>query len=344
MNTADFRDQESGLEEAAASWIVEREEGFTSGRAEAFANWLSRDPRHAEAIALVERALALLEKMPAVRGPLEARIGKTAEGKLQRAPIVPVVRFNPWAWAAGLAAALVLCAAIWWIRPGQASAPQTFAADASEPQRIALSDGSVVDLNLSSRLQVQFSEGVRRVALSAGEAHFQVAHNAARPFIVTANGISIRAVGTAFDVRLIGDKVDVFVAEGKVQINWAGAPLSNSNPLVPLLTAGQLTQVSAGLNIVPRVELLTPAAARALLSWQDRMTSFINVPLREMIARINRCNSRQLVLMDPGLGDRKIGGVIDLSKVDTFVQLLIKDGEIIAERRPDGAIVLHSRR
>jgi transmembrane sensor len=344
MNTTDFYDPESVLEEAAASWIVEREEGFAPGRAEAFAEWLGLDPRHAEALARVQSTLALLEEMPAVRAPLEARIGRTAERKPEPAPIVPVGRFIPWAWAAGLAAALIFGAVAWWIRPGQALAPQTYATNASEPQRVALSDGSVVDLNSNSRLQVQFSKGVRRVTLSAGEAHFQVADNAARPFIVSANGVSVRAVGTAFDVRLMGDKVDVVVTEGKVQIDRAGAPSSHAVPLVPLLTAGQQTQVSPSSNLAPRVEMVTPAAAHALLSWQDRMTSFVDVPLREMVARINRCNSRQLVLMDPGLGDRKIGGVIDLRNLDAFVQLLEQDGDVIVERRPNEAILLRCGR
>jgi transmembrane sensor len=74
------------------------------------------------------------------------------------------------------------------------------------------------------------------------------------------------------------------------------------------------------------------------------MTSFTDVPLSEMVARVNRCNSTQLVLQDPELGTRKIGGVIALNQVDAFVRLLEQDGDIIAERRPDGEIILRRAR
>jgi transmembrane sensor len=176
MKTTDSFDGETALDELAAEWIVEREEGFASGRAEAFAEWCGRDPRHVAAVTRVESALALLNTMPSVRAPLEARISRSVEAETT----AQSVRFGSWRWAAGLAAVLAIGVGGWWVVRSSTPAAQIYAADTSAPQRVALADGSVVDLNTNSQLKVRFSTGERQVTLAAGEAHFQVAHNAAR--------------------------------------------------------------------------------------------------------------------------------------------------------------------
>jgi ferric-dicitrate binding protein FerR (iron transport regulator) len=73
------------------------------------------------------------------------------------------------------------------------------------------------------------------------------------------------------------------------------------------------------------------------------MTSFTDVPLHEMVARINRCNATQLVIADSDLSDKKIGGVIALNQVDAFIRLLQQDGDITAERVGPEIILKHTR-
>ena len=345
MKPTDFQDPEAELEEEATVWLLERDDGFAPGRSEAFAEWCSRNPRHAEAVARVERTLAILNEMPAVRKPLETRVGQPAPGISKVKLLAHTGRFSRGAWAASFAAMLVIGAIVW--RTDQPPAAETYEAIGTEPRRVSLADGSVVDLNSNSRVAVEFSEVERRITLETGEAHFQVAHNSARPFIVTANGISVRAVGTAFNVHLAGDKVDVLVAEGKVEVDRqeSSAFFAPKKILViPLLIAGERTQVNSHDRSAPRVEEVAPAEIHSLLSWQNRMTSFVDVPLREMVARINRCNSLQLVIGDPQLGDRKVGGVIDLKQVNAFIHLLEQDGDVVAERSPAGEIVLRRAR
>ncbi|MBL9216033.1 MAG: FecR domain-containing protein [Opitutaceae bacterium] len=338
MNSSHRHVPDSQFDEQAAEWLLEREEGFASGRAAAFVEWCNADPRHAEAVARVEQTLFLLEEMPAVRGPLEQRVGRARRGPGPR-HAVPV---RALAWAAGLAAALVVGFAVWPRSQPGAPAGEPIVSNASEPRRVALADGSVVDLNANSQVRVDFSAEERRIALGAGEAHFQVAHNASRPFIVTANGVSVRAVGTAFNVRLLGDEVDILVTEGQVAVSRARSPAATA--VLPALVAGERAQVSAADAAAPQVQAIPPATVYALLAWQDRMTSFTDVPLREMIVRINRCNATKLVIDDPGLGDRRIGGVIDLKQVNAFVDFLEREGDIVAERRFNGEILLRRAR
>ena len=94
-----------------------------------------------------------------------------------------------------LAAALTLAAVAWWFVPSRAAATQHYATAATRQQQVALVDGSVVNLNVGTDVQVALTPSARRVTLTAGEAHFAVAHDTARPFIVTAGGVVVTSVG-----------------------------------------------------------------------------------------------------------------------------------------------------
>ncbi len=212
---SDSGSSDDAIETMAAEWLCERSEGFAPGRAQAFAAWRAADPRYDAAVAETEQAMELLMEMPAVRAPLEARIATATQ------PVAPVLRwggFRPPVWAAGLAAALVLAAGVWWLAPNRSTEPQRYVTAATRQQQIALNDGSVVNLNVSSEVSVRLTSNERHVTLANGEAHFAVAHDTARPFIVTAAGVSVRAVGTAFSVRVGAAGVEVLVTEGKVEV------------------------------------------------------------------------------------------------------------------------------
>ncbi len=345
MSAPPFPPDDAACDDAAAAWLCEREAGFGPGRAEAFAAWRAEDSRHAAAVSRVERALALLDELPQVRGALEARVGGLAP-----APVVAGPRRwfeRPVAWASGLAAALLVAGALAWRVSGPVAerAVEWYAAEVTEPRRVTLDDGSVVDLNAGSRLAVAFSAAARRVTLEAGEAHFEVRRDPARPFVVAAGGVAVRAVGTAFNVRLVAETVDVLVVEGRVEVaSVAPAPSVPVAP-APQLVAGERLQLArAAPSRVPPVEKIAPESIRALLAWQEPLTTFSDAPLREVVERFNRRNALQIVLGDPAIGDRRIGGVIALDQVENFVRLLEQDGDLVADRSRPEAIVLQFRR
>jgi transmembrane sensor len=342
----DFRTEEA-LDDAAAAWLCERDEGFAPGRAAAFTEWSERDPRHAAAVARVERALELLGEMPEVRAPLEARFGRASA----TSTALPVsARGGRWLQfripvALTAAAALVLGAVAWWSFAPRVSAGERYATNAAAQRRVALRDGSVVDLNRASDVHVEFSARERRVSLGAGEAHFQVAADAARPFVVTAGGVSVRAVGTAFNVRIAAGAVEVIVVEGEVEVVRDDASRAAAAGPRALLAAGERTQVSrVDAAVAPKVEKAEPASIRAALAWQDPMTTFNDVPLREVVMRLNQRNATQLTLEDAELGARKIGGVIALDQVEAFVRLLEQDGDVAVVRRGASEIGLRRAR
>jgi transmembrane sensor len=345
------------LEDAAIAWLTERDDGFSPAREREFAQWLRADPRHAATVARLEQTLGLLGELPAFRTQLNNAFDRAAP-IVPFPPIIPPVvvrptRRRPRVFAGvGLAAALALGSFLGWhaLRP-----PATihYTTTVAGYERARLDDGSTLELNAASAARVQFTTAERRVELTNGEAHFAVAHDTARPFIVNAGGIAVRAVGTAFNVRYTdAGAIEVTVTEGKVSVGPAFAAASSvsardNRPGQP--TSGGPTLVSAGQRIVlprhappPTVEQVDPAALRAALAWQSRLADFAEAPLADVIARFNARSRVQLFLADPELGARPVGGTFALDESEAFVRLLERDGEIIGERR--GETEIHLRR
>jgi transmembrane sensor len=222
-------------------------------------------------------------------------------------------------------------------------------ADAA-PRRIMLADGTVVTLNTNTEVETRFSASERRVALTSGEAHFDVAHETARPFNVTANGMSIRAVGTAFNVRVAAASVEVVVTSGKVQLIQPESAVLSKNAApreVPLLEPGDRAVVAEAAAEARRevaITRLEPAQLREALAWQQEMLVFENTPLREVVAQFNLRNSLQLRLADAEFGERRINGVFAANNVAAFVNLFERGGDVLVERNGDREIVLRKAR
>ena len=333
------------IEDAAIAWLTERDDGFLPAREREFAQWLRADPRHAATVARLEQTLGLLGELPEFRSDINTAFGRAA----------PVVAFPPataeeparaprrWsravAWA-GVAAALALGSFVGW-RALQPPREIHFTTTVAGYERARLDDGSTLELNAASAARVQFTAAERRVQLESGEAHFAVAHDTARPFIVSAGVIAVRAVGTAFNVRYTtAGAVEVTVTEGKVRVGQSG-PASSAAESAPLVSAGQRIVLPKHAP-PPTVEQVDPAALRAALAWQSRLADFAEAPLADVIARFNTRSRIQLFLADEKLADRRIGGTFALDEAEAFVRLLERDGEIIGERR--GETEIHLRR
>lgn len=323
-------------DEVATRWLCERDEGFAPGRAEAFAAWRDRDPEHAAAVARAEGMLALLRELPASRSELRIPEGRRpAHGRLFFL-----------GWRSGIAAALVLGAFVGWQTLSPRAAETRYTTDASTRRCVALGDGTVVEVNVGTDLRVEITSGERRVTLNAGEAHFRVAHDPARPFTVSAAGVSVRAVGTAFNVLLASDRVEVLVVGGRVILGGdrlrpaAGREPEESPAQLGPGDHARVTRRERSLEVAK----IEQSAMRALLAWQEQTTLFSAVPLRDVLAGFNRHNTVRLVLEDPAMGDRLIGGAIAFNQMEAFVRLLEQDGELAADRPVPGEIVLRRRR
>ena len=335
----------TAIEDAAITWLTERDDGFSPAREREFAEWLRADPRHAAAVARLEQTLGLLGELPEFRTELNTAFDRAAP----LVPFPPATAETPapaarrwpraFAWA-GVAAALAFGSFVGW-RLLQPPPETRFTTTVAGYERARLDDGSTLELNAASAVRVQFTAAQRRVNLDAGEAHFAVAHDTARPFIVSAGDVAVRAVGTAFNVRYAAEGgVEVTVVEGKVRVGQSG-PASSAAESAPLVAAGQRIFLPKHAP-PPAVEQVDPAALRAALAWQSRLADFAEAPLADVVVRFNSRSRVQLILADETLADRRIGGTFALDEAEAFVRLLERDGEIVGERR--GETEIHLRR
>jgi len=181
-----------------------------------------------------------------------------------------------------------------------------------------------------------------------------VAKNPARPFYVTAGPVTVRAVGTAFDVRLGAAAVEVLVTEGKVRVddNVKGVSLLSAVPAAGeaggVLRAGQRVVVNLAEVVddstAARVADVTPGEIEQALAWQATRLVFNDTPLDEVVTAFNRYNEHRLVIGDPLVSTRRITGVFRADNLDGFTRLLEGGVDVRAERNGNGEIVLRAVR
>lgn len=335
------------IREAAACWTVRRDRGLSAREAIEFELWLAADERHATAIRRSAAAWTLLDRIPENAG--QTVVADTA-GRPRR---------HGWLAVGGLAAAAALAVAYleWW-RPALPAGDAIAQASprAASPQILTLDDGSVVRLNTGAEVAAHFTAAERRVQLVRGEAHFSVAKNPARPFIVSAGTIELRAVGTAFDVNLQSAAVEVLVTEGHVAVEKPTSPAAAARdgssdeasapfpPLnCPVLAAGQravvaLAPISTDLAVV--VTALNREEVARTLAWQESLLRFGGATLAQVAAEFERRSGQRLVLGDASLKDVHLGGRYRADDLEGFVRLLEENYRIQSERLGDGTIVL----
>ena len=215
-----------------------------------------------------------------------------------------------------------------------------------------LADGSTVELNRGAGITERFTPAERRVKLERGEAHFKVAKDVQRPFVVEAAGVTVRAVGTAFNVRLDSAAVEVLVTEGKVSVAQVVGPAlvaapPSANPVEPpsdsltFVATGERAVVSlAPASSAPQIITLSSAEIEARLAWQPRLLEFASTPLADVAVEFNRRNRVQLVIADEALRALPIGASFRSDNLDGFVRLMASDFGMRAERRGEAEITL----
>ncbi len=332
-------DETQAVERIAAQWTLRQQQGLTPAEQKELEVWLESDPQHAEVFAEMNETSQLLDQL---REPAGAE-QPAAAGDSQ-----PATTWRP-GWLAPMlaAAAAIMIGWVAWTRHVASVGPYAAAAatEVGAVRELKLPDGSVVKLNTASAVVVQFTGGERRVRLTKGEAYFSVAKNPARPFWVEAGVVSVRAVGTAFNVRRRDDAVEVHVTKGKVRIEDAGAAPGEPTAAPAasrLLVAGERLSIAVAavatarleVAVAPAVPVGVPRAEMArVLAWQQQRLQFDGTPLAEVVAEFNRHNHHQLVIADPALAEQRFGGAFSTQGFDAFLEILEQNFGVKAERK-----------
>lgn len=347
-------DTSRDIAQEAAEWVIRRDRGLSASEETDFTVWFAKSENREEftRIAASWQSLDRLAPAPVLSAAADAIVSRANARHARH-------RFTVLVGGLLAAAAAVALGYFLWLRPAPVAA-DNFKVIASTSHEVRLPDGSIATLNGNSRIETNYTPGERRIRLVQGEALFQVAKNPDRPFYVTAGPITVRAVGTAFNVRLGASAVEVLVTEGKVRVNDS----VRGNSLLPpatasdhpvgtpapegLLIAGQRVVVNLSAvvddSVQARVAAVAPAEMEQSLAWQSTQLVFNDTSLEEVAAAFNRYNERKLALGDPALRTRKITGVFRADNLDGFTRLLEAGVDVRAAPRGDRELVLTSGR
>lgn len=246
------------------------------------------------------------------------------------------------AFAAGLAACLV--GGIWlaagqglpfresvYLSADSAPAETVYRTGVGEQSTIELADGSQIVLNTASAVRVAYSGSARRLILDHGQAFFTVAKDAERPFTVEANGRVVTAFGTAFDVRIQKETVQVALLEGKVSVSPGGNAQQGTVTLQPN------DMLIADKNTLEVVKLANPAS---LTAWREGLLIFQNDALRSAVEEMNRYSATRIVLNDEAVARLRISGTFRIGQTTAFLEALRGMFPIHAVKRSPDEIVL----
>lgn len=324
------------IRQEAGEWIwrLDDEDAGDETRRE-FRLWLNSDPRHREAYDHLSKVWTGLDGLRVLKN--DVRLASIRRGVREeewrsrfRVPL-PAVR------VAAIAASLLLIATAAVITAGRYSAEpdvQLIATAVGQQRSATLADGSVVDLNTNTIVEVDFGSRERVVRLEKGEAHFEVAKNAARPFLVVAGDTTVRAVGTAFNVHRLPDApVKVIVTEGKVEVAMANqAPQDRV-----LLEAGQALQAE---GVSSQVAAVAPKTIEKQLAWRQGMLIFESETLENVVEELSRYTEVRFVIVDDAIRERPVGGYFRTDDIDGLLSVLESGLDVEVQRQDDSLVFL----
>lgn len=336
------------LIEEALRWsvLLKSKQASDSDRA-AFEQWLQADPRHEEAWIQAQQVWMRVGKIgpafanrpppppprryhapppavatrpdapqlaadPALRGPAPAPRARRAS------------RRHFFLTAAAMAALSVPAALVLW-RPGLFADLRT---GVGERRSLTLQDGSKVELAGASALSVDFTAAERRVVLQSGEAFFDVVDDAARPFVVEAADGRVRTQGGAFDIRLASGAATVVVTGRSADVSLAGQPTVN-------LVMGQEVRYGAG-----RMGDAREADMARIEAWRRDRLIYLNAPLSDVVADLERYRPGRIVMTDRSLHDIPVTGSFSTRQTDTAIDLIASTVSLDVRRLTDFLVVL----
>lgn len=338
------------IEAEASAWIVQFHNTRPTGEdMEAFHSWLRKSPEHRRTFEQLARTWNKLDGL--------SQLVFAEQDQQTTANIAPSTRLGGslFRFRFAVAAAILFVVfsvvvfsvrnAVDYPRPEQFSAKYTTAI--GEQKQVALPDGSGMRLNTRSITNVSYGEDARLIHLVEGEAHFDVFHNAEKPFVVYAGKIAVTAVGTAFSVYLKEDTVDVIVTDGEIKVAALPEKVTDSQApdlnlideaeTVASFVEGQRAVFKDKIELVESIEL---EEIEKKLSWRDGMLIFEGDRLQEVVEEVSRYTPIRIVILDSETRDLKIGGYFPAGNIAPMLDTFEQNFGIDVERIKDNLVYL----
>ena len=341
----------SVAKEQAAQWLVRLDQGaLRPEEKQSLRDWLASSEIHGEYLRKyagnwdamgVLHELAELFPLPDSE-PLLSEGGRQNTKAHWLSGVLSAPKYSSWGYAM---ASLAICAVlVFSLLDSPAPTQQDFRTAVGEQRRYVLSDGSTLLLNTNSLISVDFTGPQRVLRLKHGEMNVEVAKDREHPLVVYAGGGLVRAVGTAFSVRLRAEEVDVLVTEGRVQV-FANLDAEPEALVIPearqtLLEAGQAVQYSEVMGVIESVE---PKRLEKKLAWKNGGLVFRGETLEQALAEISRYTHKELVIVDSSIKHTRVGGHYKTDDIDGLMLILSRGLGLKMEVVSDKQILLSAK-
>lgn len=325
-----------GLRQDALDWFVRRNSEAWSATDEAqFQRWLNADEDRVNTWERWESHWKTLDSLPAdAISALRANLARDkalasdeypeALGPkpfVQRPPVPPRRRSVQLAFAT---LAFVVVGGLAWRLLGADAARSThvYATQRGQQSTVDLPDGSRLQLDTATTLEVAYRDDRREIRLREGQAVFTVHPDAARPFDVLAGAMRVTAVGTQFSVRLTPDvpgatDLRVAVEEGKVRVGHREQRAGAETGTVYLVAGQQLSANAQGV-----LAAVTAVPDGEIAPWRQHRVSFVDVPLSQALAELERYGSTGVIVRNPGVAALRLSGTFDPRDPQTLRNIL----------------------
>jgi transmembrane sensor len=312
------------LRREASRWLLRlQSEAVSADDRAAFEAWYRADSAHAAAFDELTDAVNRLRQL---RGRI-AGDPEPSDGAFSRS------RRAVMAAAAGGALAASITGFAWYV----AAAPWggeslTFETALGLQRQVKLADGSQIELNTGTRLDVRMSAARRQVKLARGEALFTVAYETERPFEVEAGGYVLRAVGTVFSVRVDANTAALLVIEGRVSV----APAAGGTP--QLVSAAQRFDLAN-----TRTTAVSAKDIERGLAWRRGMLDFDGIPLGDVVAEVERYTGARFTFADPALADLPMATYFRAADLNGFLSRLEMSYPLLSVRETADGYLIYRR-
>ena len=302
MDTRDCACGQTTVRDEAAQWFVRLQEPAVNAEEQRrFEIWLDEHPQHRDEYQMLQSLWSAADLLPA------KRLHALCETPPARRTRHPLLRYAVAASVLAVALGLGLFSGL--------NRPATYTAEYStalgERRHVALPDGSVIDMNSRSRVQVRYEKDRRGIELTQGEAMFSVEHDSSRPFVVEAGSGKVTVTGTRFDVRRDSAQTRVVVEQGTVKVQGNGADFIS-------LTAGLGTRVDAQ-GKVAAAYTVNPAE---LTAWRSGKLVFNNASLSEVAEEVSRYREKPLLVGNAKVGNLRLTSVFKSDNTDALLKAL----------------------
>jgi len=335
------------LQEKSSLWVSRMDRGLSTSEQQELVAWINQDKKHQEMlfkIATLWDDLSVLNELSGLF-PLEKKPKAKSLGFVKLAMAASLVLVS--IFGGGLY--LTLDPVLMNGSNSSIARVNTFKTTIGQQSSYSLPDGSSIQLNTNSQVDIVFTGKRRQLTLVKGEARFDVAKDKNRPFTVTAGEQSFTALGTIFNIQKDNNKdMELVVTEGRVLITKANEVIDKISANIINVTESNLpgTLVVSGEKAVieestqSQVQQISLDQVQRDLAWQQGMLIFDGEPLEKALIEVSRYSNTQFRIIDPQLANIKVAGYFKAGDIDGLLQSLNSNFKINYKKQSNNSIAL----